>query len=110
MTLATEPLTRTRFDGESKHKYFVNTFDKPEMHDKIRSLNATCQEFGLSLAEVCLRYLMHHSKLGNGDAIILGAKRLQQLEANVEDCRKGPLPQAMVKAVESVSGEGLMHD
>lgn len=110
MTFAPEPLTRTRFQGESKLQYFVNTFDKPEVHDKIRTLSTACEKFGLSLTEVCLRWLMHHSELGSGDAIILGAKRLGQLEANVKDCRKGPLPEALVEAVQGVSSGGLMHE
>lgn len=80
------------------------------MHAKIRTLNTTCEEFKLSLTEVCLRWLMYHSSLRSEDAIILGTKRLHQFEANVTHCRKGSLPEALVNAVESVSSEELMHE
>ena len=46
------------------------------------------QPYAMSLSEVCLRWLVHHSALGSGDAVILGAKRMNQLEKNVVDCRK----------------------
>ncbi|CAG8960224.1 hypothetical protein HYFRA_00012742 [Hymenoscyphus fraxineus] len=108
VTFATETLTRTRFAGESTQQYFLNTFDKPEIHDKLRTLSETCQQFGVSLSEVCLRWLVYHSALGGDDAITLGAKRLDQLEANVGDCRKGPLSQDLLKAVESMSSGGLV--
>ena len=113
VTFATEgsdSLNRTRFAGESTQKYFLNTFDKPEAHDALRKLHSVCQEYDLTLSEVCLRWLMHHSALGSEDAIILGAKRIDQLESNVANCRKGPLPQALVDAVESMSEGGLMHE
>jgi aflatoxin B1 aldehyde reductase len=105
-----DSLARTRFSGESTQQYFLNTFDKPEAHDALKMLNTTCQEHGVSLSEVCLRWLMYHSALGEEDAIILGAKRLDQLEMNVLACRKGPLPQALVSAVDKMSEGGLMHE
>jgi aflatoxin B1 aldehyde reductase len=103
-------LKGTRFDGESKQKYFVNTFDKPEVHQALKSLNAECEKFDIPLSEVCLRWLMHHSVLTDGDAIILGAKRLDQLESNVTNCKKGPLPERLVVAVEQMSNEGFFHE
>lgn len=45
---------------------------------------------------------MHHSALRADDAVILGAKRVEQLESNVADCRKGPLNAEIVKAVEEM--------
>ena len=45
---------------------------------------------------------MHHSDLGPGDGMILGAKKVEQLEANVRDCRKEPLPEELIQAVEAM--------
>ena len=45
---------------------------------------------------------MHHSVLTAGDAVILGAKRVEQLESNVAECRKGPLDAEMLRAVEEM--------
>ena len=45
---------------------------------------------------------MHHSVLGEGDGIILGATRIDQLKGNVEMCKKGPLDEELVNAVEEL--------
>ncbi|KAH8653206.1 NADP-dependent oxidoreductase domain-containing protein [Tricladium varicosporioides] len=95
-------LARTRWEGDSKMDYYSSTFDRPEIHSALQTLHAVCEKHNLSLTGVCLRWLMHHSQLGEGDGIILGAKRIDQLESNVVDCRKGPLPGELVKAVEGM--------
>lgn len=64
------------------------------MHDAVRQLKTACDEATptpLSTQEAALRWLMHHSALRDGDAIILGATKLPQLVSNVADARKGPL-------------------
>ena len=95
-------LARTRWTGETAMPYYPKTFDKPAMHNALRKLNKTCEAFGISLTEVSLRWLMHHSALGPGDGVILGAKRVEQLESNVQHCRKEPLPGDLIKAVEAM--------
>ena len=97
-----DSLARTRWAGESAMAYYPKTFDKPAMHNALRQLNKSCEAYSVSLTEVSLRWLMHHSALGPGDGVILGAKRVEQLEANVCDCRKEPLPEDLRKAVESM--------
>ena len=93
-------LARTRWAGQSIMPYYPNTFDKPFVHTALRTLHSTCVAHGLGLSEVSLRWIMHHSALGLGDGVILGAKRIEQLEDNVRDCRKEPLPEKLVEAVE----------
>ncbi|KAH6664974.1 NADP-dependent oxidoreductase domain-containing protein [Halenospora varia] len=95
-------LVRTRWEGESKMDYYSNTFDKPELHSALQRLHSVCEEHSLSLTEVSLRWLMHHSVLEKDDGVILGAKRIDQLESNVADCKKGPLPMELVEAVEEM--------
>ena len=85
--------------------YYPQTFDKPEIHDALRKLHAVCQKHEVALSEVCLRWLVHHSALSRGDGIILGAKTINQLEGNVRDCRKGPLNDELVRAVELMERE-----
>jgi hypothetical protein len=43
---------------------------------------------------------MHHSPLRDGDGIIFGARRLDELESNVMGARNGPLSERMVEAIE----------
>jgi aflatoxin B1 aldehyde reductase len=38
-----------------------------------------CEEKGISSTEASLRWLVHHSALRDGDGIILGATRFDQL-------------------------------
>ncbi len=88
MSLALE---RTRWRGESTFQFFVDSYDTPAMHVAMRKLQAACDAASppLTPQEVCLRWLMHHSALQDGDAIIFGAKTLEQLEDNVAQAREG---------------------
>ncbi|KAK9478627.1 NADP-dependent oxidoreductase domain-containing protein, partial [Lipomyces japonicus] len=61
----------------------------------------------LTLLEVALRWLVHHSilKLGSadslkGDGIIIGVSSLSQLDADLDAIEKGPLPQDVVDVLD----------
>jgi aflatoxin B1 aldehyde reductase len=61
----------------------------------------------LTLLETALRWCVHHSKLkvggvgeGGNDGIIIGVSSLKQLEGNLADLEKGPLPEEVVKALD----------
>jgi aflatoxin B1 aldehyde reductase len=60
------------------------------------------QKHSLTVSEMALRWLVHHSKMKEelGDAIILGAGTLKNLECNLVDLEKGPLPEEAVKALD----------
>ena len=47
-----------------------------------------------------LRWMKHHSKLEDGDAIIIGASKIQHFSANVNALDHGELPDYVVKAYE----------
>jgi aflatoxin B1 aldehyde reductase len=60
---------------------------------------------GLSMAEVALRWCVHHSALrpahkGGNDGIVIGVSSIEQMEQNIADIRKGPLPEDVVEALE----------
>ncbi|KXJ93413.1 NADP-dependent oxidoreductase domain-containing protein [Microdochium bolleyi] len=100
-------LERTRWRGSSVMPIYTALFDaKPAMHDAVRALVAACDKHNNASAtdsdkdkdkdkmtpqEATLRWLLHHSALGPGDAIIVGAKREDQLVDNVARARRGPL-------------------
>lgn len=63
-------------------------------------LSKACAEEGLTLKEATLRWLMHHSILGENDGVILGASSEQQMVENVAACEGGPLPQSVVDVFE----------
>ena len=56
---------------------------------------------GPSLAEVALRWLIHHSYLREGDGIIIGASREEHLVSNLAAWQAGPLPAPVLEACEA---------
>ncbi|KAJ6789064.1 hypothetical protein PWT90_00366 [Aphanocladium album] len=58
---------------------------------------------GLTLIETALRWMVHHSGLniiGGNDGIIIGVSSVEQLENNLDNIEKGPLPAEVVKALD----------
>lgn len=56
-------------------------------------IESTAAQHNLTLAEVALRWLSHHSalKAEYGDAVIIGASSLAHVGENLGDLEKGPL-------------------
>jgi aflatoxin B1 aldehyde reductase len=56
-------------------------------------VRAASEKHGLTMAEVALRWISHHSlmKRDKGDTVIVGASNVDQLEQNLVDLEKGPL-------------------
>lgn len=74
--------------------------------DALDVVRAAAEEKGLTIAEVALRWLSHHSLMKNEaeDAIIVGASSEKHLENNLADLEKGPLPESVVEAVDKAWG------
>ncbi|KAH6961823.1 keto reductase [Ilyonectria sp. MPI-CAGE-AT-0026] len=97
----TEFETGSRFDpkifqgGLHHARYWNDNYFKAL--DYIRTAG---EKHGLAVAEVALRWLEHHSELREpNDAIIVGASSVGQLEGNLTDLAKGPLPDDVVEAM-----------
>lgn len=71
--------------------------------DALDIIRPVAKKYGLTEAECALRWLNHHSVMRKelGDAIIVGASSARQLEENLLDLEKGPLPEEMVQALEA---------
>lgn len=86
--------------GENyRQRYFRDTtFEALEMIEK------EAKKHNLTLVEVALRWVLHHSALNvakdGGDGIIIGVSSQAQLENNLKDLEKGPLPQEMVDVLD----------
>lgn len=88
----------TRFaEGNVMGAHYRPMYDKPELHAAVRKMHAVLEPQGISLTEAALRWIYHHSALSQQDAIILGATKTSQIEANVAQIGKGPLPQGVVE-------------
>lgn len=68
-----------------------------EIHNQ---LSAACSAEDLTLKEATLRWMMHHSALGEQDGVILGASSLEQMKENVKACEGGPLSEEVVSEFE----------
>ncbi|RWA03111.1 hypothetical protein EKO27_g11994, partial [Xylaria grammica] len=59
---------------------------------------------GLTMIETALRWTVHHSALhvkdGGGDGIIIGISSYDQLDSNLDNLEKGPLPDDVVQALD----------
>lgn len=76
---------------------------KDATFDALRIIEPVAEKHGLTLLEVALRWVVHHSKLnvkGGGDGIIIGVSSEAQLEGNLRDLEKGPLPEEVVQALD----------
>lgn len=92
----------TRFEAGNQMTIAHNWYDKPVMHEAVRKLQVFIEPLGLSLTEVLMRWLVYHSQLGEGDGVIIGGSRVEQIERNLLKVRKGGLPEEVVGMAESV--------
>lgn len=71
--------------------------------DALDIIRPTLRKHGFTEAECALRWLTHHSEMSKekGDKIIIGASSATQLEQNLVDLEKGPLPQDVLDAVDA---------
>jgi aflatoxin B1 aldehyde reductase len=71
--------------------------------DSLQLIEPVIQKHNLTLLETALRWCVHHSALkvmdGN-DGVIIGVSSLKQLEGNLSDMGKGPLPEDVVQALD----------
>ncbi|RDW89875.1 aldo/keto reductase family protein [Aspergillus mulundensis] len=66
-------------------------------------IEPVAQKHGLTLPETALRWIHHHSKLNikdGRDGIIVGVSSFAQLESNLKDVQKGPLPEEVIEALD----------
>jgi aflatoxin B1 aldehyde reductase len=105
-TADTIPTDDSRFsDKHTVGRLYIDRFFKPELFRAVSHLSVAAENHGLTMLEIALRWLVHHSALvfskdGGNDGVIIGCSSLEQLRGNLEDLEKGPLPEEVVKACE----------
>jgi len=82
-----------------RQRYFTDaTFDA------LKLIEPVAQKHNLTLLETALRWCVHHSELkmkdGGNDGVIIGVSSLTQLEGNLKDLEKGPLPEEVVQVLD----------
>ncbi|KAF8166083.1 Aldo/keto reductase [Mycena galopus ATCC 62051] len=99
-----KPESGTRFDPDGRQgKNYRNRYWKPAYFDALAEIRPIVSAHGLTMAEVALRWISHHSLLRreHGDAVLIGASSLAHIEQNLIDLEKGPLPEEVVAALDA---------
>ncbi|CAF0899868.1 unnamed protein product [Didymodactylos carnosus] len=88
--------------GHTSGKIYRDRYFNRVYLDAINRLAPVVENQGLTFVETALRWLVHHSKLRpfDGDGIIIGASSVEQLDSNLNDLQKGPLPNEVVRAMD----------
>ena len=77
---------------------------KDATFDALRLIEPVAKKHSLTLIEIALRWCTHHSALkmqnGGRDGIIIGVSSFEQLEGNLKDLEKGPLPEEVIKVLD----------
>lgn len=95
----------TRFsDTHVLGKYFQNLYGDPKLQQAMKNFESALKPLGVSGSEASIRWIFHHSKLGEHDAVILGASKLEQIKDSLRSISAGPLPDDVVKAIDSIWG------
>lgn len=106
----------SRFDPEKwQGKMYRKRYWNQTYFDALEVVRPAAEAHGLTLSEVALRWMTHHSKLDkqHGDAILIGASSTKHIEQNLVDLEKSALPddvcQKLDEAWEKVKPLSLVY-
>jgi len=91
--------------SETTGKMYRDRYFKDAIFDALKIIEPVTQKHDLTLLETALRWCVHHSELktrikGGNDGVIIGVSSSKQLESNLADLEKGPLPEEVVKILD----------
>lgn len=91
--------TASRMGNIYRKRYF-----RDATFDALQLIESVAQKHNLTMLEIALRWCTHHSALkmqnGGTDGVIIGVSSHEQLESNLRDLEKGPLPDEVVKTLD----------
>ncbi|KAK0755072.1 NADP-dependent oxidoreductase domain-containing protein [Schizothecium vesticola] len=90
-------------DTARSGRMYRERYYKEGMFRALEVVERAVGEAGLGMAEVALRWVVHHSGLrvkGGNDGVIIGVSSVEQLEQNLDHLEKGPLPEEVVRALD----------
>ena len=91
-------------DGRFTHRpNYQGRYWKKSFFEAVDLIKKAGENYGISTIEATYRWLSYHSMLNGdrGDAIIIGASKLNHLIQNMNAVKSGPLPDEMVKAFDT---------
>lgn len=90
-------------DGRFTHRpNYQKRYWKKSYFDAVDVIKAAAEQNGVGLIDAVYRWMAYHSMLDGdrGDAILIGASKLPHLRQNMAALKEGPLPDAVVQAME----------
>lgn len=87
-------------DGRFTHRpNYKKRYWKKSLFEAAKLIENACEKHGISMIEATYRWLAYNSMLNGdrGDAILIGASRLNHLVENINSITAGPLPSEMVE-------------
>jgi len=76
---------------------------KDSTFEALAIIEPIVEKHGLTMVETALRWVVNHSALNikdGNDGVIIGVSNLEQLDQNLKDCEKGPLPEEVLQALD----------
>jgi len=100
-----------RFGPEALGGMYRQMYLKPSYLDALAKWEAIAKEEGVARAELAYRWVTYHSPLkkAQGDAIIIGASTVEQLEETLAGIDKGPLSKKALEGIDKV-WEEIKHE
>ncbi|KAF9036759.1 Aldo/keto reductase [Panaeolus papilionaceus] len=93
----------SRFDpNRAQGQNYRNRYWKEPYFKALASIQPVADKYNLTLAEIALRWISHHSLLKReyNDAVLIGASSLKHIKENLIDLEKGPLPEEVLKVLD----------
>lgn len=90
-------------DGRFTHRpNYQGRYWKKSYFDAVEVIRVAAEKHGITSVEATYRWLSYHSMLSGdrGDAILIGASKLDHMVQNMEAVKAGPLPRDVVEAFE----------
>ncbi len=91
-------------DGRFTHRpNYQGRYWKKSYFDAVNLIKTAAERHGITVIDATYRWLAFHSMLNGarGDAIIIGASKLNHLTQNIESIKAGPLPDDLLSAFET---------
>ncbi|KAJ5865841.1 Drug/metabolite transporter [Penicillium rubens] len=91
-------------DSSSTGPNYRKRYFRDATFEALSIIEPVVEKHGLTLLETALRWVRHHSALrmdnGGRDGVLVGVSSFAQLETNLADLQKGPLPEEVVQALD----------
>ncbi|KAI0805155.1 NADP-dependent oxidoreductase domain-containing protein [Xylaria sp. FL0064] len=89
-------------DDNPLGKQLQRMYGSEDVLSAVKKFDAETRVLSLTPLEVAIRWIFHHSKLGDDDCVLLGASKVEQIVENVAFVRKGRLADHVLPLVEEL--------